>query len=39
MTEDRVWFSRPSVESVFTPSLGIVHVCSTYDYSYWRVYG
>jgi len=30
LTEDLVWFSRPGVACAFTPSLGIVHLCSTY---------
>jgi len=30
LTEDLVWFSRPGVACAFIPSLGIVHVCSTY---------
>ena len=27
--EKLVWFSRPGVASVFTPSLGTVHECKT----------
>src|SRR5215470_10551484 len=29
LIENLIWFSRPGVASVFTPSLGIVHECST----------
>jgi hypothetical protein len=27
--ENRTWFSRPGMASVFTPSLGTVHECNT----------
>lgn len=30
LTDDLVWFSRPGVARAFTPSLGVVHVCSSY---------
>jgi hypothetical protein len=29
LIENLVWFSRPGVASVFTPSLGIAHECRT----------
>jgi len=29
LIENLTWFSRPGVASVFTPSLGTVHECST----------
>jgi hypothetical protein len=29
LIENLTWFSRPGVASIFTPSLGTVHECST----------